>query len=69
MHWSTGIVCNCNTNVYPIAIPFLLDVLVTDYAISILTLVFNMIYYDARSVFTIVFCITIPPLSFAPTSV
>ena len=53
---------------------FFLDVLVTDYAISILTLVFSIIYYyeinyDARSVFAVVFCITIPPLSLAPTSV
>ena len=52
---------------------FFLDVLVTDYAISIFTLVFSIIYYyeinyDARPVFA-VFCITIPPLSLAPTSV
>lgn len=52
---------------------FFLEVLVTDYAISILTLVFSIIYYyeidyDARLVFAVVFCITFPPTSLAPTS-
>ena len=45
----------------------------TDYAIPILTLVFSIIYYyeidyDTRLVFAVVFCITFPPTSLAPTS-
>lgn len=52
---------------------FLLEVLVTNYAISILTLVTSMLYYyeidyDARFVFSIVLCITMIPTSLAPTS-